>query len=65
MEALFVLLAAIIGFVIYFIPTIVAFKREHHNRWAIFALNFFLGFCGIGWVASLVWSLTAVKHELN
>ena len=47
---------------IYFIPTIVAFKRGHHNRWAIAALNFFLGSTGFGWIASLVWSLTVVKN---
>ena len=52
---------AVVAFV-YFIPTIVAFYRGHHNRWAIAALNFFLGCTCFGWVASLVWSLTVVKN---
>lgn len=56
--AFFVL--AIVAFV-YFIPTIVAFKRGHHNRWPIAVLNFFLGGTCIGWVIALVWSLTVVE----
>jgi len=45
----------------YFLPTIIAFARNHHNAWAIFALNFLLAWTVIGWIASLVWSLTAVR----
>lgn len=62
MEVVGGLLVALIFFVLYFVPTIIAFKREHHNRWAIAALNFFLGATCFGWVASLVWSLTVVKR---
>lgn len=62
MEVIAVLLVVLISTLVYFIPTIVAFKRGHHNRWAIAALNFFLGSTGFGWVASLVWSLTVVKN---
>jgi len=49
----------------YFIPTIVAFYRGHHNRWPIFVLNFFLGGTCIGWVIALVWSLTVVDKPLT
>ncbi|MGA2777206.1 MAG: superinfection immunity protein [Steroidobacteraceae bacterium] len=45
----------------YFLPTIIAFARNHHNAWAIFALNFLLAWTVIGWIAALVWSLTAVR----
>ena len=38
---------ALVGLIIlaipYFAPSIVAFVRHHHNRWAIFALNLLLG----------------------
>ncbi|WP_244136744.1 superinfection immunity protein [Burkholderia vietnamiensis] len=44
---------------LYFAPTLVAFRRKHHNKTAIAALNFFVGWTFIGWVAALVWSLTA------
>ena len=49
--------------VIYFIPTLVAASRDHHNRGAIVALNIFLGWTFIGWVIALVWALTAVEKK--
>ncbi len=42
----------------YFIPTFVAISRGHGNRNAICAVNLFLGWSLLGWVAALVWSLT-------
>jgi len=45
----------------YFLPTIIALSRNHHNACAICALNCFLGWTVIGWIAALVWSLTAVR----
>jgi Superinfection immunity protein len=52
----------LVGFIIlaipYFVPSIVAFVRHHHNQWAIFALNLLLGWTVLGWIAALVWSLT-------
>lgn len=44
---------------IYFLPTICAYSRGHHNKDPIFILNIFLGWTLIGWVASLVWAFTA------
>lgn len=52
------IIAIVMGLVFYFVPTIVAFSNGHKNKVAIFALNFFLGWTLIGWVGSLVWSLT-------
>ena len=37
------------GFVLYFLPTIVALLRERHDKISIFLLNFFLGWSLIGW----------------
>jgi hypothetical protein len=42
----------------YFIPTFVAYGRKKSNAGAIFALNFFLGWSLIGWVAALIWALS-------
>ena len=47
----------IVSLFIYFIPTIVASGRDHAQTGAIFALNFFLGWTLVGWVAALVWAL--------
>ncbi len=53
----------ILGLLGYFLPTFVAVKRGHHQTTAITVLNLLLGWTFIGWVASLVWALTAVQTE--
>ncbi len=45
------------GFVMYFLPTVIALLREKRNKLSIFLLNFFLGWSVIGWVIALVWAL--------
>ena len=42
----------------YMMPTFLAVGRKHKALPAIFALNLFLGWSLLGWVATLVWSLT-------
>ncbi len=49
----------IVGICIYFIPSVIALLRMKRNLVAIIALNFFLGWSLIGWVISLVWSLSS------
>jgi cytochrome c biogenesis protein CcdA len=48
----------IIGFILYWIPTLVANNHHHRNRTAIAMLNLFLGWTFIGWVVALVWANT-------
>jgi Superinfection immunity protein len=45
------------GFVLYFLPSIVALARSKRDTTAIIALNLFLGWTAIGWVIALVWAL--------
>ena len=45
-------------FAVYFLPSLIAFAREHKNKLAIFSLNLLLGWTVLGWVSSLVWSVT-------
>jgi len=45
---------------LYFLPTLVAGTRRHHQRFAILVLNLFLGWTVLGWIGALVWSATAV-----
>ena len=40
----------IIGFIAYWVPTLVASCNGHRNRAAIGTLNLFLGWTLIGWV---------------
>lgn len=56
----FVMLLIIV--VVHFIPTIIAFSRDHPSRWAIFIVNLFFGFTGLGWIIALIWSLIGVRR---
>lgn len=50
-----IVFAAIIA--ISFAPAIIAFVRNHAQKWIIFALNVILGWTGVGWIAVLIWSI--------
>lgn len=50
--------AAILMLACYLIPTIIAFARGHASKWAIFAMNFLLGWAVIFWFWSFFWSLS-------
>jgi len=45
------------GFVLYFLPSILALARSKRDTVSIFVLNFLLGWTAIGWVVALVWAL--------
>jgi hypothetical protein len=45
------------GFLMYFLPAIIAFARSKRDAVSILVLNFFLGWTAIGWVIALVWAL--------
>jgi hypothetical protein len=45
------------GFVMYFLPAIIAFARSKRDSTSILILNLLLGWTAIGWVVALVWSL--------
>jgi hypothetical protein len=46
-----------IGFVMYFLPSLIAIVRSKRDILGIVVLNFFLGWTLIGWVVALVWAL--------
>jgi len=48
----------IIASLLYFIPTVIAWKRNHPQKTPIIALNILLGWSVLGWIGSLIWSLT-------
>jgi hypothetical protein len=45
------------GFVLYFLPSIVALARSKRDIVAILLLNFFLGWTAIGWIVALIWAV--------
>ena len=56
------LIVLLVGMVLYFVPTIVAAKRGHHNVGTIIVINVLLGWTFIGWVVALAWSVSEVRR---
>lgn len=52
-------IGVIIAALIYALPTILAFRRQHPNRWFIAVLNIVFGYTLLGWLVALVWALKA------
>lgn len=40
-----------------FLPTVIAFNKEHKYSWVILFINVFFGFTFIGWSVALIWSI--------
>lgn len=59
MNDLLMLAFTVGGLAVYFLPSIVAVMRTHHQAFAIILLNLFLGWTFIGWVVAIVWAATA------
>lgn len=51
------IISGIVGLVIYFIPSIVAFQKDRANKVTILLINIFLGWSLIGWIVALVMAL--------
>ena len=50
----FFIVILILFLAVYFLPTLIAVCRAKRNIGAIFALNLFLGWSFIGWVAAFI-----------
>ena len=59
MGIIVIIIAGIVAFCGYFLPTIVAVCRGHKNALAIFLINLFLGWSLIGWLGALIWAVIA------
>ncbi|MEQ8433855.1 MAG: superinfection immunity protein [Oceanicaulis sp.] len=55
----------LISALLYFLPTVIALARSHHNGFAIFLTNLLLGWTLIGWVIALIWSVTASERRVR
>lgn len=51
----------ILGVAVYFVPSVIAAARGHHQTAAIVAINAFLGWLLIGWVVALAMALSAKR----
>jgi Superinfection immunity protein len=52
------LIVCVLAFGFYFLPTINAARKKHHNCAAIFLVNLLFGWTFFGWVIALIWSAT-------
>lgn len=43
--------------VLYFLPTVIAYKMKHPNLVLIALINIVLGWTFLGWIGALVWSV--------
>lgn len=48
-----------LGFLFYFLPSIIAAARSKRDLLSIFILNFLLGWTALGWMVALIWALKA------
>ena len=60
---IFTLLVAVLGILVYFIPSIIAYKKEHKYKLIIFILNIVLGWTFVVWIGLLIWSLIDVEGK--
>jgi len=58
-----ILVVFLLGIGLYFLPTIVAFGRHHHQAGAVFAINLLLGWTLIGWAVALAMALSAHREQ--
>ncbi len=57
-EFIAIIFCVVVFVVVYFLPTIIATNKHKKNAMAIFAINFFFGWSGLGWFGAFVWALT-------
>ena len=62
MNNFFLLLLYVIAFLVYFIPSFVGWNKKNIN--AIFTLNIFAGWSGIGWLVALIWAISKDNEKL-
>jgi len=55
--SIFGIVVLVFSIALYFLPTIIAVLRHHRNALAVFLVNLFFGWTGIGWIIALIWSV--------
>jgi hypothetical protein len=58
----YLVLGSMLG--LYMAPLIIAMVRDHHSLPWIGLLNFAAGWTVVGWIAALVWSVTAIPEPV-
>ncbi|GHC42706.1 superinfection immunity protein [Streptomyces flavofungini] len=58
----FVVAATVAFFVLYFLPALVAFRRNAENRWLVLAVNALFGASVLGWFLALYLATRTAKE---
>ena len=64
-EALFIASILFIVVPAYLLPTIIAFKRKHRNRYVILVINLALGGTVLAWLGALIWALNRIDDPVK
>ena len=62
--AIAIIVAVLLGALFYFLPSIIAFNRDHSYKWVILAINTVAGASGIGWLIAMVWAVYPQERSL-
>ncbi|PKY10907.1 hypothetical protein B1757_07250 [Acidithiobacillus marinus] len=56
------LLMAVLGLLVYFVPSMIAAARHHEHFFWVLMLNIVLGWSGIVWVVLVVWAILGERR---
>lgn len=65
MDVVTIIVFSVFGILLYFIPSVVAWKRKHRQFVPIMIVNLFLGWSFVGWVIALAWSFMSPSGETS
>ncbi len=52
-------------FLVYFLPSLIAFARRKREANQIFLINLFLGWTVLGWITAMQWALDLPRRQRN
>lgn len=61
-ETIIDVICIIFGLWLYFLPSILAYRKKHKNRLPILLINIFLGATAVGWLAAFIWCFIQPKE---
>ncbi|MEI7437447.1 MAG: superinfection immunity protein [bacterium] len=59
------LVIILIALALFGLPTLIAFSRQHRNRWVIAFINIIFGATIIGWLGALIWAMNKIDDPVK
>jgi hypothetical protein len=63
--AIVAIVFGLIAIVLFFLPMIIALRRDHRNRWVIFLINSVFGATVLGWIGARTWAMNKIDEPLK